>query len=123
MKMLQHITTGELYIKDDATQLFPRDLTGTCDAVAWHLSDDTVELVDDMEEVTVFRIGMQTILEEDKGEAEAILTAMFWDTFNRADFGDDIPMKRETFNNWTDALCKDGTICDDAYDQLCMIED
>lgn len=122
MKMLQHITTGDRHLMDDATQLFPRDLTGTCAAVAWHLSDDTVELVDDMEEINVYRIGDKTFDEDEQPQAEKLLTTMFWEAFSPSDFGDDDTMKREAFNNWTDSLCKDGEICDDAYDQLCLIE-
>lgn len=36
---------------------------------------------------------------------------------------DDIIAINETFNNWTDALCKDGEITEEQYNRLCWEED
>lgn len=36
---------------------------------------------------------------------------------------DDSIAIRETFNNWTDALCKDGEITEQQYNDLCWEED
>lgn len=34
---------------------------------------------------------------------------------------DDKPALREMFNNWTDAMCKEGTIHDEQYSQYCYV--
>lgn len=39
-----------------------------------------------------------------------------------AEYGeDDEPAINEAFNNWTDALCKDGEIHDEQYDKYCYV--
>lgn len=55
--------------------------------------------------------------------AERALTASFLETWadTGIDHGNDGAAWRESFNNWADSLCRDGQICDAAYNDLCPI--
>lgn len=61
--------------------------------------------------------------EHDCEEAERYLSALFCDMASDLgiDYGDDAAAWREFFNDWTDALCKDGIICENSYNDLCPI--
>jgi hypothetical protein len=50
---------------------------------------------------------------------EAELSKRFDDEFEEflAEHRDDEPMINETFNNWTDGLCKDGLLHPEQYDK------
>lgn len=50
-------------------------------------------------------------------EADEILRPMFYDILRDAGVtvGADEIADNEGYNNWTDSLCKDGSICDDTY--------
>jgi hypothetical protein len=60
---------------------------------------------------------------DDRDDAERHLSALFFDMCADVgiDFGDDAPAWRECFNNWTDAMNKDGALCDAAYQDLCPV--
>jgi hypothetical protein len=53
--------------------------------------------------------------------SEEELSQLFDETFSNIDFGNDLGMIRETFNNWTDGLCKDGVIHDEQYNYYTYI--
>lgn len=55
--------------------------------------------------------------------AERALTAAFLDMMQECgvDYGDDSAAWRETSNDWTDGLNRNGDICDAAYNDLCPI--
>ena len=55
--------------------------------------------------------------------AARALTASFLNicAYAGIDHGNDGAAWRESFNNWTDSLCKGGQICDAAYNDLCPI--
>lgn len=60
---------------------------------------------------------------DDKDSAERFLTALFVDMcFDlEIDLGNDSAAWRESFNNWTDSLHRDGLICDSSVNDLCPI--
>jgi len=60
---------------------------------------------------------------DDHDDAERHLSALFVDMCDdlEIDHGDDAVAWREDFNNWTDALHKDGQLCAASYDQLCPV--
>lgn len=62
---------------------------------------------------------------EDKQDAERMLSAMFLYMCQDVgiDCGDDSVAWCTVFNDWTDALCKDGSICDASYQDLCPVGD
>jgi len=63
---------------------------------------------------------------ENEIEASEDLTRFFVDMIDECapDFPKwDIPATNETFNNWTDGLCKDGEICTDTYNEICSDDD
>lgn len=56
-------------------------------------------------------------------ESERVLSSLFFDMCRDLgiDCGQDSAAWRECFNDWTDALNKDGLICDAAYNDLCPL--
>ena len=60
---------------------------------------------------------------DNANDAERLLSAMFSDMCQDIgiDYGNDDVAWRECFNNWTDAICKDGLICEASYSDLCPI--
>jgi hypothetical protein len=60
---------------------------------------------------------------DDADTAERQLSALFFDMcFDLdIDYGDDAAAWREFFNNWTDALNRDGDLCDAGYTDLCSV--
>lgn len=48
------------------------------------------------------------------------LAETFWGTFGD-NFRTDEVAKRETFNNWTDSLCKGDELCDQGYNDCDLI--
>lgn len=93
-------------------------------AIINKLTDEVWPIVE-IEHATVYQFDGD--FELDKDEAEQRIAEMFWSMIREtsetpdqavADMLADEPMMNEAFNNWTDMLCKDGAICDDAYNDL-----
>lgn len=53
-------------------------------------------------------------------ELNETLAQIFWELFGDV-FGDDEPAEAEAFNNWTDAMCKDGDLCERGYRECSLI--
>ena len=60
---------------------------------------------------------------DDADTAERHLSALFFDMCAEfdIDYGGDAVAWRECFNDWTDALNKDGALCGRAYRELCPV--
>ena len=58
-------------------------------------------------------------------EAAEALNALFWDMCDDGgySFKNDDCAAREAFNDWTDALCKDGHICAASYDEIALSDE
>lgn len=57
---------------------------------------------------------------DDIDDLNEALAESFWRTFGDI-FGEDEPMLREEFNNWTDSLRKDGHLCDNGYNYCDLV--
>lgn len=127
MEMLVNNATEEETSLAEATPLYPLGASEDDEVVAWQTFECAIWDASDVETVTMYRVGDRTWYPDDIAEAEQHLTDMFWETFLgdndpevRELFKRDKPALRETFNNWTDSLHKDGEMCDDAASNLCL---
>ena len=121
---------GDRFLVDECTYLFAANQDGAGHADeprAAITGEDIVIDLDHADEIKVYTIDPYQWDEDDIDGAEEALAGMFWsmirDTSDNpdqavADMLADGPMMRETFNNWTDMLNKDGQLCDDAYQDL-----
>lgn len=87
------------------------------DSVLFHSEDVTVS--------TAYQIEGETF--EDECEAQEKLESMFVEFIRECvensgknEFANDIPAIREAFSCWSDDLQRDGRICDDAGNKLCL---
>ncbi|MBR9765917.1 MAG: hypothetical protein GYB53_20960 [Rhodobacteraceae bacterium] len=130
MKILTHTPTDETCDLDNATALFrSADIKVHGDKAkpwAWQFDGGEIHDADDVEESTVWRV--RGVDHESPEDAEEALNREFWAMCEEigadhvAKLKADRPMRSEEFNAWTDGLCKDGEICDDAYSD-CGVDD
>lgn len=112
---------GERHRKDECTALYY--LNQTHAPVAWELSDGTLAACEDCQPVKGYEVFGEEYDTSDAYDAERELTESFWGMFTddqRTELESDKIAMREAFANWSDSLCKDGSICSDAYNDLDM---
>jgi hypothetical protein len=126
---MEYIRTkdGETHNKADCVALYHIPTGPDSEPVlwAWQSPDDEFHDSNYVTDVTVYVIHGVEYQEDDTDAAEKYLTESFWGMFDesqRAELESDRIAMRESFANWTDALCKDGDICQDSYNDLDMAE-
>ena len=112
---------GDTFPKDETRELFAQLKPNTYTLWAYEFEGSIFADSSDVTETTLYCVGENQ--HEDIYDANKELSDMFFDLTPIAEFGNDTVAMREAFNNWTDALCKDGEICDDTYNECELIEE
>lgn len=126
MQILIHKESEETSIRENSTELFA-NVRGKYVTWAWQFESGEIYDSDDVEDGVAYRVRGEVY--DDSDAAAEVLRKEFWEMARECGGAEyvetlknDRPARAEAFNNWTDALCKDGEICDDVYSQ-CGIDD